>query len=211
MNPKTGELKWRGRIKSAAIVLVVFLSVVLSIYIVSGFYFGLPGFDSLRLRFDPFRPYQPFRHVIHNELAADVLLMEEHASLAIPANGEREVGRPRWVLMLSNRGPMLGKVKFEGDGTVKYSDPPLAIDVEVHPPESWAYTQPGWREFHYRYAESGALSLIPPPQMPATASQPAGFPICLYRIDLNTNCRDGACYASTCGQIPAGRKLEPSK
>lgn len=144
--------------------------------------------------------YQPVRHVIYNDTARDVLLMEEHTSLTVPAGQEKDAGGPRWVRFLSGTEPMIGKIEFKGDGAVKYYFPYFSYGAEVRPPESWSHDRYLWREFHYRYDTTGALSLIPPPQITAGAAQPAGFPICLYRINVNG---ERGVLTSSCGQPPS--------
>jgi hypothetical protein len=147
--------------------------------------------------------YQPIRHVIYNDMAAELFLMEEHSSVRISPKHEEDVGVPRGLTFLIGTEPMIGRIRFEKDGTIKYRAPTLSLETTVRAPESWAHDRYFWREFHYRYDVSGELSVIPPSQAGVAnqaQAQPAGFPICLARVDSS---RPNSGLTTRCSRPPS--------
>jgi hypothetical protein len=144
--------------------------------------------------------YQPVRNVVFNNNEKDLLLMEEHTSLRIAAKTEKDIGPPRGTSFQIGTEPMIGRIRFNDDGSVRYRAITLGIDKVVRPPESWAHPRIFWYEYHYRFDPNGELSLIPPKDIGVESAQPSGFPLCLDRVDVSI---PNSGLTSQCNRPPA--------
>ena len=129
--------------------------------------------------------YQPVHNVVFNNTAKVLILQEEHSALRIASKDAKDIGVPRGFSFQIGTEPMVGRIRFNDDGSIRYRAPGLGLDKVVYPPESWAHARFPSSVFHYRFDQNGELSLIPPSEVSIADGQPSGFPLCLDRIDIS--------------------------
>jgi hypothetical protein len=129
--------------------------------------------------------YQPYRHILYNNMGITVMAMQQHFGRSISSGGHADINpyldAPLRIHFIADKIRVSSSVRFDGNGTLSLryrlseKDP-----IDISPPQSWASSELAWRTFRYQIEPDGSVYLIHPSQTPPVNqfhSQPEGFPI----------------------------------